>query len=103
MQYTKFVVKVSRLGAPCAEYIQRIDRKPIQTTIERKRALLMGKVTAMEVLKSLGNSRWSPEMVAVQVKGQRPDLPPHAVEGATSILDIMTPVARLNEADALVD
>jgi len=69
MQYTKFVVKVSRIGAPCAEYVQRIDRKPIQTTLERKMALLMGKVTAMEVLKSLEKSRWTPEMVAIQVNG----------------------------------
>lgn len=69
MQYTKFVVKVSRIGAPCAEYVQRIDRKPIQTTLERKLALLMGKVTAMEVLKSLEKSRWTPEMVTIQVNG----------------------------------
>ena len=31
MKYTKYVVKVSRTGAPCAEYVQRIDRKPVQT------------------------------------------------------------------------
>jgi hypothetical protein len=69
MKYTKFVVKVSRIGAPCAEYVQRIDRKPIQTTLVRNLALLMGRVTAMEVLESLKKTRWSPEMVAVQVNG----------------------------------
>ena len=69
MRYTKFVVKVSRIGAPCAEYVQRIDRKPIQTTNERHQALLMGKVTAMEVLESFKKSRWTPEMVSVQVNG----------------------------------
>ncbi len=69
MKYTKFVVKVNRLGAPCAEYVQRIDRKPFQTTLERNLALLMGRVTALEVLKSLERSKWTPEMVAVQVNG----------------------------------
>ena len=69
MKYTKYVVKVSRIGAPCAEYVQRIDRKPIQTTLERNLALLMGRVTAMEVFESLEKSRWTPEMVAVQVNG----------------------------------
>ncbi len=67
MTHTKFVVKVSRIGAPCAEYVQRIDRKPIQTTVERNLALLMGKVTAMEVFDSYKKSRWTPEVVAVQV------------------------------------
>ncbi len=67
MQHTKFVVKVSRVGLPCAEYVQRIDRKPIQTTLERNLALLMGRITAMEVLQSLEKSKWTPEMVAVQV------------------------------------
>jgi hypothetical protein len=66
MQHTKFIVKVSRVGAPCAEYVQRMDRKPLQTTPERKLALPMGKIIAMEVLKSLEKSRWSPEMVAVE-------------------------------------
>lgn len=69
MQHTKFVVKVRRIGAPCAEYVQRIDRKPIQRTLERNLALLMGRVTAMEVLQSFQNSRWTPEMVAVRVHG----------------------------------
>jgi len=57
------------LNATCAEYVQRIDRKPVQTTLERNLALLTGKVTAMEVLESFNKSRWTPEMVAVQVNG----------------------------------
>jgi len=69
MKYTKFIVKVSRIGAPCAEYVQRLDRKPIQTTLERNLALLMGRVTAMEVLESFRKSKCTPEMVAVQVNG----------------------------------
>jgi hypothetical protein len=66
MQHTKFVVKVSRTGS-CAEYVLRIDRKPIQTTVERNLALLMGRITATEVLDSLQKSRWTPEMIAIQV------------------------------------
>ena len=69
MKHTKFVVKVSRIGAPCAEYVHRIDRKPIQITLERNLALLMGRVTAMEVLESFKKSRCTPEIVAVQVNG----------------------------------
>ena len=69
MKYTKFVVRVSRVGVPCAEYVQRIDRKPIQTTLERHSALMMGRVTAMEVLETFKNSRWTPEMVPVRVNG----------------------------------
>jgi len=69
MKYTKFVVKVSRIGAPCAEYVQRIDRKPVQTTLERNQALLMGKVIAIEVLETFKKPRWTPEMVAVEVNG----------------------------------
>jgi hypothetical protein len=69
MKYTKFVVKVSRIGAPCAEYVHRIDRKPIETTLERNLALLMGRVTAMEVLESFKKSKCTPELVAVQING----------------------------------
>ena len=34
MKSTKFLVKVIR-GARAAEYVQRIDRSPIQTTIKQ--------------------------------------------------------------------
>jgi hypothetical protein len=66
MQYTKFVVKVTRAGVTGDEYVQRIDRKPIQITFERNQALQMGKLTAMEVLDSL-QKKWSPEMIAIHV------------------------------------
>lgn len=69
MKYTKFVVKVSRIGTPGVEYVHRIDRKPVQTTLERNLALLMGRVTAMEVLESFKKSRCTPEIIAVQVNG----------------------------------
>jgi hypothetical protein len=39
---TKVVVKVNRGGTLNPEYVQRIDRVPIQMTSDRKLALLMG-------------------------------------------------------------
>ncbi|HZP63432.1 MAG TPA: hypothetical protein VFB28_08470 [Terriglobales bacterium] len=67
MKNVKFVVKINRGPARTAEYVQRIDRTPIQMTTNRKRALMMGKFTAEDAVKSLQNSRCSPELVSVQV------------------------------------
>ena len=66
MQNTKFVVKVNR-GSRVPEYVERIDRAPIQMTTNRKQALLMGKFTAEDAAKSIQNSRCVPELGAVQV------------------------------------
>jgi hypothetical protein len=67
MKQTKFVVKVNRSGTRSPEYVQRIDRTPIQTTADRKLALIMGKFTAEDAVQSIQNSRCSPEIVPVQV------------------------------------
>jgi hypothetical protein len=67
MKNTKFVVKVNRGVAGVLEYVQRIDRTPIQMTTNRKLALMMGKLTAEDAVKSIQNSRCSPELVPVQV------------------------------------
>jgi hypothetical protein len=67
MKNTKFIVKVNRGGTDVLEYVRRIDRTPIQTTINRKLALVMGRFTAEDAVKSLQNSRCSPELVSVQV------------------------------------
>jgi len=67
MKNTKFVVKVNRTGTRAPEYVQRIDRAPIQTTTNRKLALVMGKFTAEDAVKSIQNSRCNPELVSVQV------------------------------------
>jgi len=64
---TKFIVKVNRNGARASEYVQRIDRTPIQTTTNRRLALVMGRFTAEDAIKSIQNSRCSPELVQVQV------------------------------------
>ena len=70
MKNTKFVVKVNRGGIRVTEYVQRIDLTPIQMTPNRKLALVMGRFTAEDAVKSLQNSRCSPELVSVQVLSQ---------------------------------
>jgi hypothetical protein len=67
MKNIKFVVKVNRTGTRAPEYVQRVDRNPIQTTANRKLALLMGRLTAEDAVQSIQNSRCSPELVSVQV------------------------------------
>jgi hypothetical protein len=64
---TKFLVKVNR-GSSIPQYVQRIDRIPIQTTTNRKLALIMGRLTAEDAVKSIQNSRCNPELVSVQVR-----------------------------------
>ncbi len=63
MKNTKFVVKVNRGGTRSPEYVLRIDRTPIKTTTNRKLALVMGKFTAEDAVKSIQNSRCSPELL----------------------------------------
>ena len=67
MTNTKFVVKVNRGGTRAPEYVQWVDRTPVQMTLNRKLALVMGKLTAEDAVKSLQNSRRIPELVSVQV------------------------------------
>jgi len=67
MKTTKFVVKVNRGGSYAPQYVQRIDRTPIQMTFNRKLALVMGRFTAEDAVKSLHNSRCIPALVSVQV------------------------------------
>ena len=67
MTNTKFVVKVTRGGAYAPEYVQRVDPTPIRMTLNRNLALLMGRFTAEDAIKSIQNSRRIPELVSVQV------------------------------------
>ena len=67
MKNIKFVVKVNRSGTRAPSYVQRVDPTPIQMTTDRKLALLMGRFTAEDAVKSLQNSRRSPELESVQV------------------------------------
>ena len=68
MKNTKFLVKVSPRGTRAPEYVQRIDRTPIQTTTNRKLALIMGRFTAEDAVKSIQTSRCSPGLVSIQVR-----------------------------------
>ena len=61
MKNIKFVVKVNRGGTRAPEYVQRIDRTPIRMTTHRMLALVMGQ--AEDTVKSIQNSRRSPELV----------------------------------------
>ena len=65
MKNTKFIVKVNRGGTRAPEYVQRIDRAPMRMTTDRKLALLMGRFTAEDAVKSIHNSQCSPELVRV--------------------------------------
>lgn len=67
MKNIKFVVKVSRGDIRAPKYVQRIDRVPIQTTTNRKLALVMGRFTAEDAVKSIQTSRCIPELIPVQV------------------------------------
>src|SRR5579864_491454 len=65
MKNTKFVVRLNRSGVSAPQYVQRIDRAPIQTTSNRKLALMMGRLTAEDRSEErrVGKecrSRWSP-------------------------------------------
>jgi len=67
MSVTKFVVKVSRGGTRAAEYVRRVDSIPMLMTTSRKMALLMGRFTAEDAIKSLQSSWCSPELESVLV------------------------------------
>jgi len=67
MKNNKFIVKIDRGSTHVPEYVQRIDMTPIQTTPNRKLALVMGRFTAEDAVKSIQSSRCSPELVSVRV------------------------------------
>src|SRR5579859_6988678 len=67
MKNIKFVVKVNRGGAHAPQYVLRMDRVPIQTTSNRKLALVMGRFTAEDAVKLMQNSHCNPELVSVRV------------------------------------
>jgi hypothetical protein len=68
MRNIKFVVKVNRGGTRAPNYVQRVDPTPIHMTTDRKVALVMGKFTAEDAIKSLQNSRCIPELESVEVR-----------------------------------
>lgn len=67
MKNIKFVVRVSRGAVRAPAYVERTDRTPVQMTTNRKLALLMGKLTAEDAVKSIQKSDSVAELVPVQV------------------------------------
>jgi hypothetical protein len=67
MTNTKFIVKVNRIGTRMPAYVQKVDATPIQTTTDRKLALVMGRWTAEDAVKLMQNSRCTAELMPVQV------------------------------------
>ncbi len=67
MTTIKFVVKVNRTGTRVPSYVQSMARSPIQMTSQRKLALVMGKFAAEDAMKSIQNSRLTPELITVEV------------------------------------
>jgi hypothetical protein len=67
MKNIKFVVKVNRGGTRIPEYVERIDPTPIRMTTHRRMALIMGRFTAEDAVKSIQNSKCNPELVPVGV------------------------------------
>lgn len=67
MKNIKFIVKLNRAGNRAPGYVQRVDPTPIQTTTNRKLALVMGKFAAEDAVKSLQSSRCIPVLESVQV------------------------------------
>ena len=65
MKSIRFVVKVSR-GTLAPAFVQRVD-PPVQMTTNRKLALIMGKLTAEDAIKSIQNAKCVPELVPVHV------------------------------------
>lgn len=69
MTTVKFVVKVNRGGTRASTYVLRVDPAPIQMTTNRKLALVMGKFTAEDAIKSLQTAQCTPELESVQIRG----------------------------------
>ena len=65
MKLTKFVVKVTCGAGRAPKYVQWLDRTPIGTTTNRRLALVMGRLTAEDAVKSIQNSRSISELVPV--------------------------------------
>jgi hypothetical protein len=61
----KFVVRVERGGSRSPQFVQQVDPTPIQMTTNRELALVMGKFTAEDLVKSLQKFRCGPVLEPV--------------------------------------
>jgi hypothetical protein len=67
MKNIKLVVNVDRAGTRAPQYVQRVNPTPFHMTTNRKLALVMGRFTAEDAIKSLRTSPCSPELESVRV------------------------------------
>jgi len=67
MTTIKFVVKLNRKGALAPQYVCRVGGGPIETTTNRKLALVMGKFSAQDAIEALQSSHRTAELVTVTV------------------------------------
>jgi len=67
MKNTKFLVKLNRTGTRGPQYVQRVGKASVETTSDKKLALVMGKFTAEDAIKAVQNSRCTPELIPIQV------------------------------------
>lgn len=65
---TKFLVKIGRGGLGRSQYVQRVRPASVDITSDRKLALIMGKLTAEDAIKTIQNTRCKPELVAIRVQ-----------------------------------
>jgi len=69
MKNTNFVVKLNRAGTHATECVQRIDLTPSKPHPTVNWPLAIGRFTTEDAVKSIQNSRFSPELVFVRVSG----------------------------------
>ena len=67
MKNIKLVVKVNRGGTRAPQYVKRVNPTPFHMTTNRKLALVMGRFTAEDAIKSLQTSRCSTEFESLRV------------------------------------
>lgn len=66
MKNTKFIVKLTRVGAHGPQYLVQIG-KSVKTTSERSLALVMGKYTAQDAIDSIESARCTGELIAIKI------------------------------------
>ena len=66
MKNTKFIVKLTRVGAHGPQYVLQMG-KPVKTTSERNLALVMGKYTAQDAIDSIQSARCIGELIAIKI------------------------------------
>jgi hypothetical protein len=66
LKNTKFIVKLTRVGAHGSQYLLQMD-KSVKTTSERSLALVMGKYTAQDAIDSIQSARCVGELIPVKI------------------------------------